>query len=399
MTLFQTSADYYRFFANESRRGGSPLYERLSLGIADDESVQQLARYRRRGQPPANLIFGAVHYLLLRGVEDELAEFYPSLGGARTADDKAYPLFARFCRAHQAKIVEIIAERVTNTNEVGRSALLAPAFDMAARLGRAPLGLIEIGSSAGLNLNFDRYGYRYLDPAGTPRLERWAESSLVLKCTLRGAGAPGLGETPPPVGSRIGLELQPIDVTREEERLWLKALVWPERLDRLARLDGALRIALAHPPRIKGGDAVLHLAKAVAAVPPDQVPCVYHTITLYQLNREQQLAIHQILLASSWRRPVYRISAEGEVEPPNPVATRNPLKLHRYANGQRATVVLGECDPHGLWLEWQPPRPAIRPAGGRAAPSFLLRGEPVPQPHAAASQPFAAVQERRAPND
>ena len=49
---FQSNADYFKFFANESRRGGSPLYERLSHGIANDVEVQNLAAKRKNGQPP-----------------------------------------------------------------------------------------------------------------------------------------------------------------------------------------------------------------------------------------------------------------------------------------------------------------------------------------------------------
>lgn len=365
MSAFQTNADYFRFFASESLRGGSPLYQRLSLGMADDPDIQRLAAKRKKGQPRANLILAAVHYLLLNGSRDELAEYYPSLGGARPADEHAYPLFAAFCRAHEAEIVDIVSSRVTNTNEVGRSALLAPAFDIAAKLAGAPLGLIEIGSSAGLNLNFDRYGYRYLYAAGTPKLERWLDSNLVLECTLKGAGVPLLGDGPAPVGSRIGLELQPIDASRAEERLWLKALVWPERLDRLAKLDRALWIAEAHPPNIWGGDAVLHLADALAAVPMDQVPCVYHTVMVYQLSREQVQAIHQTVMAASRTRPVFRVTVEGELTPPNPVATRNPLNITRYLNGQMAGRTLAECDPHGRWLDWQLELPAARTASTR----------------------------------
>jgi hypothetical protein len=213
--------------------------------------------------------------------------------------------------------------------------------------------LIEIGSSAGLNLNFDRYGYRYLDESGQPKLERWLDADFVLACTLRGQGVPQLRETPPAVGSRIGLELQPIDITQENERLWLKALVWPERMDRFARLDGALKVAATHPPTVKGGDAVLNLSEALAAVPADQVSCVYHTVMAYQLSREQATRIHDIMLAASQARPVYRVTVEGEVVPPNPVATHNPLKVVRYLNGKLALRSLGVCDPHGTWMEWQ----------------------------------------------
>jgi hypothetical protein len=157
---------------------------------------------------------------------------------------------------HQAELVDILSERAANTNEVGRSALLLPAFDMIARAANAPLGFIEIGSSAGLNLNFDRYGYRHTDEQGVSKLERWTDASLVQSCVPEGPRVPSLGKLPPPVASRIGLELYPIDVTAENDRRWLKAFVWPERTDRLAKLEGALKIAAVHPPRIRGGDAV-----------------------------------------------------------------------------------------------------------------------------------------------
>lgn len=104
MVVFETSAHYYRFFANESRRGGSPLYEKLSLGIAESPELQHLAAGRKRGQPAANLIFGAVQYLLLGDIDDPLKDYYPSLGGKRAADDRAFDLFSAFCKAHEAEL-------------------------------------------------------------------------------------------------------------------------------------------------------------------------------------------------------------------------------------------------------------------------------------------------------
>jgi len=352
MALFHTSAHYYRFFANECRRGGSPLYERLSLGIADCPSIQSLAARRRKGQPPANLIFGAVHYLLLDGVDHPLKEYYPSVGGTRAVDDDAFRLFAEFCRAHQAVLIETISSRATNTNEVGRSALLAPAFDIVAREADAPLGLVEIGASAGLNLNMDRYGYRYTDALGAPRLERPNGAGLVISCVLEGERMPSLAPRPPAVGSRVGLELHPIDVSDANDRRWLKALVWPERMDRLAKLAAALDVAAAFPPRITAGDAVTNLASALAEIPSEQARCVYHTVMSYQLNGEQFKRIEHDLLEASTDAPIWRLSVEGEVSTVNPTATFNPLRLARYRNGKRSSDMLAVCDPHGLALEW-----------------------------------------------
>lgn len=354
VVVFETTAHYYRFFANESRRGGSPLYEKLSLGIADSPALQSLTARRRRGQPSANLLFGAVQYLLLGGIDDPLKDYYPSLGGTRPADDRAFGLFAAFCIAHEAEIVDIISRRATNTNEVGRSALLLPAFDFLARGTGAPLGIVEIGSSAGLNLNFDRYGYRYTDAQGAAKLERWTDAPFVLSCVLEGPGVPQLGERPPAVGSRIGLELYPTDVGDPSERRWLKALVWPERLDRLAKLDGALKVAALHPPPpARGGDAVSNLAAALAAIPSGRVRCVYHTVMAYQLSGEQHKRIHEILFEASKTAPVWRVTVEGEVAQPNPTETFNPLKVSRYFKGERQVKTLAVCDPHGLSMEWK----------------------------------------------
>ncbi|MGK9168552.1 DUF2332 domain-containing protein [Inquilinus limosus] len=365
MAVFETSAHYFRFFANEARRGGSPLYENLASGIADSPALQLMAARRKKGQPPANLIFGAVHYLLLGGVDHPLKDYYPSVGGKRPVDDGAFASFEAFCRAYEADLVDIISNRVTNTNEVGRSALLAPAFDIVAHAANAPLALVEIGSSAGLNLNFDRYAYRYTDEQGESKIERRTDTGLVLSCLLKGAGVPFLGRRPPPVASRVGLELYPIDIGDENERRWLKALVWPERTDRFAKLEGALRIAAVHPPRIRGGDAVANLASALAEIPSDQARCVYHTVMSYQLNGEQVRSIEEILLSASKTAPVWRVSVEGEVAFPNPTATFNPLKLSRYLDGKRATLTLATCDPHGLSMEWKQRsmrNPADRPA-------------------------------------
>ncbi|MFM9842259.1 MAG: DUF2332 domain-containing protein [Dongiaceae bacterium] len=353
MSVFETYADYYRFFANESRRGGSPLYERLSLGIAGDDAIHRLAARRRRGQPAANLIFGAVHYLLLGGEQHALRDYYPSLGGSRPVDDDAFERFREFCLSKETELTSIIAKRVTNTNEVGRSALLAPAFEIIAGEAGAALGLIEIGSSAGLNLNFDRYGYRYLDDANAPRLQRRLNSSLIISCNLKGTGVPWLAVAPPPVGTRMGLELSPIDVSQESERQWLKALVWPERVDRIRRLEGALDIIARHPVRIVPGDAIANLQEALAGIPRDQARCVYHTVMAYQLNRDQHQSIDKILLEASKSAPVWRVTIEGEVSGQNPLETVTTLWIYRYMNGECAGQSFAVCDPHGLWIEWK----------------------------------------------
>ena len=73
----------------------------------------------------------------------------------------------------------------------------------------------------------------------------------------------------------------------------------------------------------------------------------------YQLSGEQHKRIDDALLESSKSAPVWRISVEGEVAHTNPTETFNPLKISRYFNGERRTIALAVCDPHGSSMEWK----------------------------------------------
>jgi hypothetical protein len=157
----RTLAERFRTFGLRECRHSSPLYERLSLGVAEDADLLSLLVAASPGQRRPNLLLAAVHYLLLRGDADPLADFYPSVSESPRSPDEAFPVFRRFALDRADEISGLIATRRTQTNEVARSAFLLPAFDLAARAADRPLALIEVGAAAGLNLLFDRYRYRY----------------------------------------------------------------------------------------------------------------------------------------------------------------------------------------------------------------------------------------------
>jgi len=150
--------DYWSYFMTDARKTGSPLYARLAEGVIGDEELKALAARARPGQPHANLLFGAVHFLLLRGAQHPLRRHYPDLGGGAPDGDDPFPPFKDFVGVHRDEIVRLVESRVTNTNEVGRSAVLHPGFRMLPKDGG--LHLIEVGPSAGLNMIWDRYGVR-----------------------------------------------------------------------------------------------------------------------------------------------------------------------------------------------------------------------------------------------
>jgi hypothetical protein len=317
----------------------------LSRGIGGDVALRELANGVRKGQPPANVLLAAVHYLLLRGAEHPLKRFYPNLnGGARVEGEDPFPHFRGFVAQFRSELAPLVATRVTNTNEVGRSALLHAAFRAVANESGEPLNLIEIGPSAGLNLIWDKYDVRYVRGAEEFRPEP-RDAPLIIECALRGTNVPPLGPAPK-IASRVGLELNPVDLGKAEERDWLKALVWPDQLARFARLEKALEIYAHEKPEIRVGDALDLLPDAIAAIPEDQPVCIYHSMVIYQFSEEMRQALDNLLIAASLRRPIWRVGLEGSL------TGETTLTLGHYRDGQRTVRTLAHCHPHGSWMEW-----------------------------------------------
>jgi hypothetical protein len=329
-------------FAAEECAGYSPLYERLAAGVARDADLLALASHAAPGQPPPNLLLGAVHYLLLRGADDRLAAFYPGLAADPAQAGDAYPAFRAFCLAHEEELAALLATRRVQTNEVGRSAYLYPAFGwIAARAGR-PLALIEIGASAGLNLNWHRYGYRYAGDAaayGDPL------SPVVVEGEWRGALRPSLPTVAPPVASAVGVDLHPLDPADPDQALWLRALVWPEHRRRAALLGAALALARIHPPRVVAGDGVDRVAALVREAPDGAVPCVFHTHALYQFPADRA-RLAAALAALGEGCDLYYLSVEEDGS--------GPARAHLTAweGGRRSETLLARCHGHGRWTRW-----------------------------------------------
>jgi hypothetical protein len=336
--------DYWVFFAKDARKTGSVLYSKLAAGIGADAELKALAARAKPGQPHANLILAAVHFLLLRGADDPLKRFYGTVGGTVSSEgEDPMPDFRAFVHRHLAQIQPMIETRVTNTNEVGRSAILHPGFAVAAKSSGAPLALIEVGPSAGLNLIWDKYGVRYRkDGAIVAAINNTVP--LVIEAEARGERVPPVSIVPP-VASRIGLELNPVDLSNADDRDWLRALIWPDQVSRLERLDKAIALFSKEKPPILAGDALALLPDALAQAPRDAAPIVYHTIAVYQFSREMREALESILTVAGLRRPVFRLSFEFDGQ-------LYLLSLIRYADGAREETRLASCHPHGTWIEW-----------------------------------------------
>ena len=337
--------DYWDFFTGEAKRADSPLYVRLSEGVRDSPELRAFAAQAKKGQPHANILFGAVHYLLLRGADHPLRSFYPNLNGGTRAEGDPFQHFLDFVGKYRDDLVPLIAGKVTNTNEVGRSSLLHAAFRAVAKDAGEPLNLIEIGPSAGLNLIWDRYGVRYHRGAEVFDLPV-KNPALVIDCELRGPKNPPLGPTPR-IASRVGLERNPVNLDDPTQRDWLRALVWPDTRGRFERLEAALKAYASDRPAIRVGSALDLLPDALRAIPEDQRVCVYHSYVVYQFSTEMKEALESLLTLAGLRRPIWRIGIEGGLD------GSNTIEMTRYHDGIRDAQTLALCHPHGAWLDWR----------------------------------------------
>jgi hypothetical protein len=335
-------AESFRTFAMHTE-APSPLYHLLCLRIAEDPALLELATHTRMGQPPPNMFFAAAHYLLISEPVHELARFYPNLGGTEPPVAETFDTFRRFCLERAELMRPLLADHITQTNEVRRCALLLPAFALVQRLaGGLPLALLEIGPSAGLNLNFDRYAYDY----GVGLIGA-TDSPVRCVTELRGAQRPFLPATFPAVATRLGVDLNPIAHDDSDGLRWLTALIWPEHTERFHNLAQAIALAQRYPPPLCKGDALVVLPDLLAECPINTALCVYHTYVVYQFSPEQRQQLTDLLQHAASERPIYHLSCEG-LRQNQPEAW-----LTIYYQGQQKKQLLAHCTGHMNWIEWQ----------------------------------------------
>lgn len=338
-------AAWWRWFSESECRGYSPLYERICTTVAGTDAVlDRLLSLPGHAQQP-NMLLAAVHDLVLRGSAPILADCYDG-----PKPDDVGQVFVDVALEAWDELVPILEVRRTQTNEIGRVALLAPAF---ASMGfDDPPTVVDVGTSAGLTLAVDRclIDYGPLGRLGPP------DSPVRVWCEVL-HGEPPIRSTP--VARRIGIDRRPLDPTDPEDARWLIACTWPDT-GRLERTRAAVGLAAAGPSELRTGDAVADMPAILGEI--DGLVVVTTTWALAYLSEERRGAFSNLLAAASRDRPVIWISGEGAgvvealppVEPPGVEgATAGVLGAIRYEGGNMVGAqVLAHVHPHGHWLWW-----------------------------------------------
>lgn len=278
---------------------------------------------------------GALHALARRGNPEYLAALY-----RREHDD--FDSAVAEALAQEDRFIANWLREPTQTNEIARAAAIMSGL-MAAPLERPmPFELLELGSSCGLNLNLARYAYDLGgvvagDPASPVRVApQWRGDAPTV--------------VPVTIASARGVDLHPLDASNPDDRERLLSFTWADRPERSQRLEAALQVATAHPPRIERGDALDWLTEQLAQ-PQEFGQCraIVHSMFLQYLPEWDRQAISIMIAAAgamaTAERPLIWIGYEWtrdrrEVE----------LRLTAWPSGE--SVVLAKGHPYGDWLEW-----------------------------------------------
>lgn len=302
-----------RLFAEEEAVTESPLYAHLAMAASDDDDVAGLLAVTRPEFARPTLLFAAVHRLVLAEPVSDLAHYYPTVGGEYGVDRVVWPTFRSFVLDRAAKVRELVATRTTQTNEVRRAAVLFPAVARAARqAGKGPIGLLEVGTSAGLLLGMDRYGYRYQAADGEQLTGGPTKAPLVLTSVM-GVAADAKRPVLPKnlaVAAKVGLDRNPLDVTDEEQLAWLEACVWADQPERVRLLNQAAAAQAKDKPEFVTGDLVDDLAAAAARIPADLPLVVFNSHVLPYVSQGRRADYVAALAELAKQRPLWWISQE-----------------------------------------------------------------------------------------
>jgi hypothetical protein len=374
--------EQFRLFAQGAARDGATTYDSICRGIADDRDILALIGEAPLAQRRPNLLLAAVHFLLLGGAAHPLAAHYDTVRSVdattAVADPRADVVadFKDFCLTHRTELLELIAVRSTQTNEVGRCSALLPglAHIAAGYPDGQPLQLLDLGTSAGLNLLFDSYRYTYRARADGVTVDAGRVGSEVhLTCEAR----TDLDRLPhldlPAIAGRTGIDALPIDPRSEDGAHWLLACLWPDNLARFVRLRGALAVAhaTADPPVVHRGDIIDDLPAVARSIGGNEPLVVFHSWVAAYLTPERQGQLVEAVGALGSARAVHHLYAESPVETPglptppspspSPVSNLSTALVH-VPPGGAPPVRLADMHHHGNWLRWwaTPPDPTAR---------------------------------------
>jgi hypothetical protein len=338
--------DRFAIFAEQECKFSSAFYYDLSLKISKDDEMSRMASYASYGQPIPNIFLAAVHYIVLKNKGCELAKYYPSVNKDLNVQELPYQLFKEFCIKYEAQIIELISTRIVQTNVISRCSYLMPILSELINKGQKNACIIDIGASAGLNLNFDLYEY------WTDGQKIYGDSSVKIEFQTIDSAIKSIL----PINyliRKIGIDQNLINPQNEDEKLWLNALIWPDHLERFNSMEKALelrqndRIDMIKASEVNQFEEIINNQRA------DETLIIYATHTLYQFSPDNRHDFFTMLDRIGKKRDFDFLSVEStRYLQEKYKSSQTVIELTSYTNGKKNEKFIAETNGHGNWIRW-----------------------------------------------
>jgi hypothetical protein len=323
----------------------APIVARVCAALAD--AVDRDTATGRRvldwpGEPVADAMVlrlqGGFHALHRRRADPRLSAIYL---GETTDEAEVVQVLRGVLAQHDAALLPWL-DGPPQTNEAGRSAgLMAGLLHLAERFGRR-IELLEIGSSAGLNLLIDRYRF----DLGGVRVGA-DDATLAIVPEWRGPPPP---DAPVEIVSVRGVDIAPVDVRDPVQAARLEAYCWVDAAERLVRLETAIGVVREHGVALEQGDAADWIEARLAE--PQQagvMRVLMHSVVWQYIPPERRERIRLAMNAAGSRatpeRPLGWVMME-----PNRDLHRHEVRVKGWP-GDHAMEVVALTHAHGAWVE------------------------------------------------
>ncbi|SIO12461.1 hypothetical protein SAMN02745824_3044 [Parasphingorhabdus marina DSM 22363] len=337
-------------FANQieyCRSNGAPITGRMVeaiIGAIDmtTELGQRVLEWE--GNPLADAlplrVAGGFHALHLAGEHAELSAIYE---GDSAAIDRAEAIVSATIASDEGQLLPWL-NSPPQTNEAGRSSSYIAGLLALTAAGLPPrFELLEIGSSAGLNLMIDRYRY---DLSGVSVGS--ADADMSFQPEWEGPPPP---DVPFSFDSIRGCDIAPVDLADPAQARRLKAYIWPEHTQRFERMETGIAMIRERAPLLDSGSAD-DWAEAQLTLPQEAgvTRVLVHSIVWQYIPRAGRQRVRAAMEAAGQKataeRPLAWLALEANRE-----TYRHEL-IVRHWPGNDEPVKLGEAHAHGAWVKW-----------------------------------------------
>lgn len=323
----------------------APIYGRICAAIANGLTRDTAVGARIldwAGEPTRDAVplrlLGGLHALVLAGADAGLASVY---AGAISGPAEIVAIVERVLAEHAAALLPWL-DGPPQTNEPGRSAALMLGLIELARRHGPRIELLEIGSSAGLNLLIDRYrfdlGGAVFGPAGSP---------VTIRPAWRGPPPPAV---PVEIVSVRGCDIAPLDATDPAVAARLAAYVWPEAPERLARVRAATAMIGARGVALERADAADWIEARLASSQDAGVTrVVMHSVVWQYLPDAVAERIRVAMRAAGRRATAARPLGWVTMEPAR--GFDHQVVRARSWPGDAAWTTLATSHAHASWID------------------------------------------------